>query len=60
GEVYYETASITPIINDDELTGYLAIKLNITDYVRQKEKVEFMANHDNLTMLPNRRSLEKS
>lgn len=59
GEVYYETASITPIINDDELTGYLAIKLNITDYVRQKEKVEFMANHDNLTMLPNRRSLEK-
>jgi diguanylate cyclase (GGDEF)-like protein/PAS domain S-box-containing protein len=59
GEVYYETASITPIINDDELTGYLAIKLNITDYVRQKEKVEFMADHDNLTMLPNRRSLEK-
>ena len=59
GEVYYETASITPIINDDEMTGYLAIKLNITDYVRQKEKVEFMANHDNLTMLPNRRSLEK-
>lgn len=60
GEVYYETASITPIITDDnELTGYLAIKLNITDYVRQKEKVEFMANHDTLTMLPNRRSLEK-
>lgn len=59
GDVYYETASITPIINDDELTGYLAIKLNITDYVKQKEKVEFIANHDNLTMLPNRRSLER-
>jgi len=58
-EIYYETASITPIISDDEITGYLAIKLNITDYVRQQEKVEFLAYHDNLTLLPNRRSLEK-
>ena len=59
GDIYYETASITPIINDDKLTGYLAIKLNVTDYVRQQEKVEFIAYHDNLTQLPNRRSLEK-
>jgi diguanylate cyclase (GGDEF)-like protein len=59
GDIYYETASITPIIKDDELTGYLAIKLNVTDYVRQQEKVEFIAYHDNLTQLPNRRSLEK-
>lgn len=59
GDIYYETASITPIINDDELTGYLAIKLNVTDYVREQEKVEFIAYHDNLTLLPNRRSLEK-
>jgi diguanylate cyclase (GGDEF)-like protein/PAS domain S-box-containing protein len=59
GEIYYETASITPIFNDDEITGYLAIKLNVTDYVKQQEKVEFIAHHDNLTLLPNRRSLEK-
>ena len=59
GDIYYETASITPIFNDDELTGYLAIKLNVTDYVKQQEKVEFIAHHDNLTLLPNRRSLEK-
>lgn len=59
GDIYYETASITSIINDDELTGYLAIKLNVTDYVREQEKVEFIAYHDNLTQLPNRRSLEK-
>lgn len=59
GDIYYETASITPIVNDGELTGYLAIKLNVTDYVRQQEKVEFIAYHDNLTQLPNRRSLEK-
>ena len=59
GDIYYETASITPIINDGELTGYLAIKLDVTDYVREQEKVEFIAYHDNLTQLPNRRSLEK-
>ena len=59
GDIYYETASITPIFNDDELAGYLAIKLNVTDYVKQQEKVEFIAHHDNLTLLPNRRSLEK-
>lgn len=58
-EIYYETASITPIITDNEITGYLAIKLNITDYIRQQEKAEFLAYHDNLTLLPNRRSLEK-
>ncbi len=59
GDIYYETASITPIVNDGELTGYLAIKLNVTDYVKEQEKVEFIAYHDNLTLLPNRRSLEK-
>ncbi|NCB11245.1 MAG: sensor domain-containing diguanylate cyclase, partial [Erysipelotrichia bacterium] len=59
GDIYYETASITPIFNEYELTGYLAIKLNVTDYVKQQEKVEFIAHHDNLTLLPNRRSLEK-
>lgn len=61
GEIYYETASITPIINDkNQLTGYLAIKLDITNYVKQQQKVEFIAYHDNLTLLPNRRSLENS
>lgn len=58
-EVYYETASITPIFNGKELTGYLAIKLNVTDYVKEQEKVEFLAYHDSLTLLPNRRSLER-
>lgn len=58
-ELYYETASITPIITDNEIIGYLAIKLNITDYIKEQEKVEFLAYHDNLTLLPNRRSLER-
>ncbi len=57
GDVYYENSSITPIIIDDELKGYLAIKLDVSEYVRQKQKVEFLAYHDSLTFLPNRRAL---
>ncbi|WP_049794782.1 EAL domain-containing protein [Aliarcobacter butzleri] len=58
GEIYYETASITPIILNENIKGYLAIKLDVTDYIKEKEKVEFLAYHDSLTMLPNRRSLQ--
>ncbi len=59
GDIYYETASISPIIIDDDLKGYLAIKLDVTDYVKEKQKVEFLAYHDSLTMLPNRRAMQK-
>ncbi len=37
GEIFYEKASIVPIIVDEELTGFLAIKLDITDYIKQKD-----------------------
>ncbi|WP_419677409.1 diguanylate cyclase domain-containing protein [Aliarcobacter lanthieri] len=57
-EVYYETASITPIKNDGEIIGFLAIKLDVTDYIKEKEKARFLAYHDSLTHLPNRRYLE--
>ncbi|WP_198306181.1 EAL domain-containing protein [Arcobacter vandammei] len=59
GEIYYETASITPIIVDGLLKGYLAIKLDVTNYVKEKEKVEFLAYHDSLTLLLNRRALQR-
>lgn len=57
---YYEKASITPIYVNNELKHYLAIKLNITDYIEQKQEVEFLALHDALTKLPNRTSIENS
>jgi len=59
GNVYYENASITPMFLNEKLNGYLAIKLNVTDYVKEKEKVEFLAYHDSLTKLPNRRMMKK-
>ncbi len=58
GNIFYEKASITPMFLSGELKGYLAIKLNITDYVKQKREVEFLAYHDSLTKLSNRVQLK--
>ena len=58
GSFYHEKASIMPIFENEKLVNYLAIKLNITDYIKEKEKVEHMAYHDSLTTLPNRANIE--
>ena len=59
GSEYYEKASIMPIFQDGKLVSYLAIKLNITDYIVQQRKVKHMAYHDSLTLLPNRTNIEE-
>ena len=43
GSLYYEKASIVPIRIDGELTGYLAIKLDITQFVEQQQKLKLSA-----------------
>jgi len=58
--LYYEKASIMPIYVDNKVKNYLAIKLNITDYIKQKDELQFLALHDSLTKLPNRVSIESS
>jgi len=59
GELFYENASITPIIINNKLKGYLAIKIDISDYIKEKQKAEFLAYHDSLTKLKNRRALQR-
>ncbi len=59
GTLYYEKASITPVYVQGKLSKYLAINLNITDYIEQKREVEYMAYHDALTSLPNRINVEE-
>jgi diguanylate cyclase (GGDEF)-like protein/PAS domain S-box-containing protein len=58
GTIFYEKASITPMIIDKKVVGYVAIKLNITEYIEQEKKVKFLAYHDTLTGLPNRLQFE--
>lgn len=39
GSLLYEKASIVPIFVDNELVQYLAIKLDITNYIEQQQKL---------------------
>ena len=57
-KIFYEKASITPMFKNKKLIGYLAIKLNVTDYIEQEKRVVYLANHDQLTGLKNRRAME--
>lgn len=59
GTIFYEKASISPLIIDNTLHGYIAIKLNITKYIEQENRVKFLAYHDQLTTLPNRLHFEE-
>ena len=43
GTIYYEKASIVPIVLDNEVTNYLAIKLDITKYIMQNENLKLSA-----------------
>lgn len=54
GTLYYEKVSIAPIVSENELEGFLAIKLDITDIMESKNKIESLAYYDQLTGLPNR------
>jgi len=40
GSLVYEKASIVPIFMDNELIQYLAIKLDVTDYIQQQKVLE--------------------
>ena len=47
GSLYYEAASIVPIMDEKEVSGYLAIKLDITDYIEQQKKLLNQTNRLN-------------
>ena len=43
GSLYYEKASIVPVFVDGKLTNYLAIKLDVTEYVEQQKRLRLSA-----------------
>lgn len=40
GTLLYEKTTISPLLDDDRLIGYLAIKLDISEYIRQQQKLQ--------------------
>jgi diguanylate cyclase (GGDEF)-like protein/PAS domain S-box-containing protein len=59
GSLYIEEQTITPVHGvSGEITRFVAIKQDITARKRQEEQVRFLAMHDPLTELPNRRALD--
>ena len=56
GEVYPEWISISQVFDDNhDVSHYIAIFSDITDKKSSEAHIEFLANYDPLTQLPNRR-----
>ncbi len=58
GESYYVNMTIMPILNEEnEITQYMAIRYDITQYVFQQERLNESAFLSNMTSLPNLKAL---
>jgi diguanylate cyclase (GGDEF)-like protein/PAS domain S-box-containing protein len=59
GTIYPEEQTITPVMGEKgEIAHYVAVKQDISARKRQEEQIRFLALHDPLTSLPNRRAFE--
>ncbi len=59
GSEYIEAMKVAPIFQSDgHISNYMAIKEDITEKKQAEEHLQFLANFDPLTGLPNRRQLE--
>lgn len=55
GEIYPEWLTISAVRDkSDEIINYAAVFNDITELVRQQDRIQFLAYHDHLTKLPNR------
>lgn len=55
GDIYPQWLGISAVKNSqDQLTGYIGVFMDISDYKEAQQRIEHMAHHDPLTGLPNR------
>lgn len=55
GSMFWTDIRIAPVRNEDgEVTHFVAVKYDITDTKKYEQELEYQANHDVLTGLPNR------
>ena len=55
GSLYYEDKTITPLLdNQEQIIGFVSTGRDITHRLRFEKRLNFLANHDPLTQLPNR------
>jgi diguanylate cyclase (GGDEF)-like protein/PAS domain S-box-containing protein len=59
GTIYPEEQTITPVRDENgRVAHFVAIKQDISERKQQEEQIRFLALHDTLTSLPNRRAFE--
>ena len=59
GTLYVEEQTITPVRSGgDRITHFVAIKQDVTARRRHEDQIRYLAMHDALTDLPNRRALD--
>lgn len=55
GSLYYEEKTITPLKDGDgHITNFVSTGKDVTERMQAQERLEYMAQHDTLTALPNR------
>jgi len=60
GEKFWQLMAISPVRDGDgEITHYLAVKEDISRQKEAEQKLKFQADHDALTLLPNRISFHR-
>ena len=58
GEIYPELLTINTIQDDEDQVNYVAVFSDISTVKKTSEKLEYLAHHNPLTGLPNRRLLQ--
>lgn len=59
GSPFWNDLLISPVRDGERVTHFIGLQSDVTERVFREEKLEFLAQHDVLTHLPNRNAIEK-